>query len=115
MNDRKKRVLIYVMQGETMCVQHVFLNALDLFDHGHEVRIILEGQSVKLPPALAGKNPLYDRCISEGLIAGVCKACSAQLGSLEANRQLGLTLLDDMNGHAGMRRFLEDGYDVIEF
>ncbi|HHU13527.1 MAG TPA: hypothetical protein GXZ64_09930 [Clostridiaceae bacterium] len=115
MDNEKKAVLFYVMQGEMMCVQHVFLNALDLFAKGHAVSIIFEGQSVKLPPQIDGKNALYDRCKREGLIAGVCKACSAQLGSLEANEQLGLTILDDMNGHAGMRRYLEDGYEVVLF
>ena len=110
-----KKILFYVMGGETMCVQHVFLNALDLKDNGHEAKIIFEGQSVKLPPELDGKNKLYDRCRDENLIAGVCKACSQQLGTLEQNEALGLTMLSDMSGHAGMLPFINDGYEVIEF
>lgn len=109
------KTLFYIMQGEKMCVQHVFLNALDLYDSGGEVKIIFEGKSVLLPPELAGTNTLYERCLSEGLIAGVCKACSQQLGSLDAVMALGLPLLDDMSGHAGIKPFSTDGYAVISF
>lgn len=111
----KKKVLFYVMMGEAMCAQHVLLNALDLIDNGHEAKIILEGQAVKLPQLLDGKNPLFERSLKEGLIAGVCKACSVQLGVLEYNQAAGLTILDDLHGHAGFRAYLEDGYEVIEF
>ncbi len=109
-----KKVLFYAMQGEKMCFQHILLNALDLSEAGCEVKIIFEGASVKLPAVLAEEgNKLYLKALDKGLIAGICVACSRVLGVYEANLATGLPMLDDMMGHAGMRPFVEQGYDVI--
>ncbi len=108
------KYLFYAMRGQLMCFLHILMNALDLHEAGHEVRIVFEGESVTLPPQLAEKgNKLYLKALELGLIAGVCKACSVQLGVLEAIEKLELPLLSDMNGHAGMRPFVSEGYTVI--
>ena len=102
------------MNGEKMCFQHVLMNALDLHNAGFEVRIIFEGASVKLPSILKEENnPLFGKAIEAGLIAGICFACSKVLGVFEANLALGLPMLDDMFGHAGMKQYLTDGYEVV--
>lgn len=55
-----EKILFYVMEGEKMCFNHAMLNAEALLDSGKEVKIILEGKSVKLPKVLEDeKNPLY--------------------------------------------------------
>ncbi len=109
-----KKVLFYSMNGEKMCFQHVLMNALDLHNAGFEVRIIFEGASVKLPSILKEENnPLFGKAIEAGLIAGICFACSKVLGVFEANLALGLPMLDDMFGHAGMKPYLNDGYEVV--
>ena len=46
-------------------------------------------------------------------MAGVCLACSTQLGVYEDNERLGLTMLNDLSGHAGIRPYVEAGYDVV--
>jgi hypothetical protein len=108
------RFLFYAMQGEKMCFAHILMNALDLSAAGHEVKIIFEGASVKLAPVLEEeKNALYVKARDKGLIAGVCKACSHVLGVLKAVEATGLPILADMNGHAGMKPFVEQGYVVI--
>ncbi|HHV42984.1 MAG TPA: hypothetical protein GXX72_09165 [Clostridiaceae bacterium] len=109
-----RKILFYAMQGKKMCFLHVLMNALQLTEVGHEVRIVFEGESVKLPSVLAEeKNKLYSKANEKGLIAGICLACSAQLGVLEANKALDLPLLDDLNGHAGILPFLKEDYEVI--
>lgn len=109
-----KKVLIYAMRGDKMCFVHALLNALDLSAAGHTARIVFEGQAVTLPRQLAQENnPLYARALGGGLIAGVCRACSKQLGAYEDNERLGLAMLDDMSGHAGIRPYVEAGYDVV--
>ena len=108
------KVLFYAMNGEKMCFSHVLLNALDLADGGAEVKIIFEGNSVKLPSLLNDEqNKLYLKALDAGLIAGICMACSRALGVYEANAALGLPLLDDMNGHAGIRNYVESGWEVV--
>lgn len=108
------KVLFYGMTGEKMCFQHILLNALDLAAAGDEVKVIFEGASVKLVSAFEEeKNPLYNKAKEKGLIAGVCLACSKVMGVYEDAMKSGLAMLDDMNGHAGVKGYIGDGYQVI--
>lgn len=109
-----KKVLFYGMTGEKMCFQHILLNALDLFSSGTEVKIIFEGASVKLVPLFEQENnPLYKKAKDAGVIAGMCLACSKVLGVYDQNLDAGLTMLEDMSGHAGMKEYINSGYKVI--
>ena len=109
-----KKNLFYAMTGEKMCFQHVLLNALQLADAGWQVKIIFECSSVKLPAVLTSEgNKLYQKALGADLIAGICLTCSRALGVYEANAVLGLPMLDDMNGHAGMRSYVTDGWQVV--
>ncbi len=108
------KILYYGMTGEKACFQHILLNALDLAADGREVKIIFEGASVRLVPVFEEENhPLYKKAKDLGLIAGVCLACSKALGVYEQSRRAGLAMLADMNGHAGMKGYLDEGYHRI--
>ncbi len=109
-----EKVLFYGMTGEKMCFQHILLNALDLHSSGKDVKIIFEGASVKLVPVFEEeKNMLYKKAKDAGIIAGVCLACSKVLGVYDKNKDFGLAMLDDMSGHAGMKNYINQGYEVI--
>lgn len=109
-----KKVLFYGMTEKKMCFQHILMNALELHQAGRDVKIIFEGGSVKLVDGFVKENnPLYNKAKEAGLIAGVCLACSKVLEVYEENLESGLKMLDDMNGHAGMKKYIEEGYDVI--
>jgi hypothetical protein len=114
-----QKVLLVAFQGEAMCFIHVLLNALDMQQRGLAVKIIIEGMAVKLPPELVKPDhpfhTLYVKTKEAGLIEGVCKACSAKMGSLADVQAQGLPLLDDMSGHPGLGRYLADGYTLITF
>ncbi len=109
-----RKILFYAMTGEKSCFQHVLLNAAQLHDAGYEVRVIFEGASVKLPAQLQAEgNPVYLRAKELRLLAGICLACSRVMGVYEANAALGLPMLSDMNGHAGMKPYLDMGYEAV--
>ena len=114
-----KKFALFVFNGDPMCFIHVLLNALDMKAKNHEARIILEGSSVKLIPELVKpENPLnglWKKCLDAGLVEGVCKACSTKLGTLDAAKEQGFTLLDDMAGHPGMAGYRDNGYEIITF
>ena len=97
----------------------MLLNALDLNDRGHHVKIVLEGAATKLVPELAQEgNPtarLYEKAKGLDLIDGVCKACANKMGTLEDARAQGLRLLDEMSGHPSMARYMEEGFEVVCF
>ncbi len=108
------KILFYGMTGEKMCFQHILMNALDMKAAGDEVKIIFEGASVRLVPVFEKEgNPLYKKAKEAGLIAGVCLACSKMMEVYDAVVASGLPLLDDMNGHAGMKPYVKDAYSVI--
>lgn len=110
------KYVLYALRGEEMCFMHVLLNALDLHNRGDEVKIVFEGASVTLIPVFEQKQlPLYLKAKSLGLIAGACRACSQTLGVIEEVKDSGLSLLEDMQGHAGLRPFVEEGYRVLTF
>ena len=102
-----------------MCLIHVLLNALDMAARGHEAKIIIEGASVKLLPELEKPgNPLHGlwkKTLDAGLVAGVCKACLSKIGTPEAAKEQGVTLLEEMSGHPSMAAYRENGYEIITF
>jgi len=114
-----KKIAMFVFNGDPMCFIHVLLNALDMKTKGYEVKIIIEGASVKMIPELVkSNNPLnglWKKNLEAGLVEGVCKACSSKLGTLEAAKEQGLTLLDDMSGHPSMSAYRDLGYEIITF
>lgn len=110
------KFLFYAMKGEKMCFVHTLLNALQLAEAGNEVKIVFEGASVKLPSLFEEeKHPLYLKAKEQGLIAGICLACSKVLEVYDQNVATGLPMLDDMSGHAGVMPFTDTGYTVLSF
>ena len=109
-----KKILFYGMTEKKMCFQHILMNALDLHESGTEVKIIFEGGAVKLVSVFEEeKNPLYIKAKEKGLIEGVCLACSKVLDVYDKNLESGLEMIGDMSGHAGMKKYINDGYEVI--
>jgi hypothetical protein len=110
---------MFVFNGEALCFVHVLLNAMDMDSKGYDVKIVIEGAAVKLVPELIKPgSPLsgpWQKVLKAGLVAGVCKACAAKLGTLDAAIEQGLPLLDDMAGHPGMAPYQEKGYNIITF
>jgi hypothetical protein len=114
-----RKVALFAFNGEFMCFIHVLLNALDMREKGFDVRIVIEGSATKLIPELAAKgNPmfsLYEKVKTLGIIDGACKACSNKMGTRDAIKNEGITLLDEMSGHPSMGRYQEEGFIVITF
>ena len=114
-----KKFALFAFNGDPMCFVHVLLNALDMKDRGNQVKIIIEGASVKLLPELIKPgnilNTLWVKVIKQDLIEGVCYACSTKLGTLEDAEQQGLTLLDDMSGHPAMSVYRDNDFEIITF
>ena len=114
-----KKFALFVFNGDPICFIHVLLKALDMKAKGDEVKIIIEGASVKLIPELVKPgnplNGLWKKNLEAGLVEGVCKACSSKLGTLEAAKEQEMTLLDAMSGHPGMAAYRDKGYEIITF
>ncbi len=114
-----KKFALFVFNGDPMCFIHVLLNALDMKEKGHEVKIVIEGASTKLIPELAKAehplNGLWKKNLEAGLIEGVCRACSSKMGTLESAKKQGLTLLDEMAGHPSIAAYRDRGFEILTF
>ncbi len=114
-----KKNALFVFNGNPMCFIHVLLNALDMDEKGDDAKIIIEGESVKLIPELAKNgnplNGLWVKAIEKKLVAGACLACAKKLEVYDEVVSQGLTLLDDMAGHAGMAAWQVNGYNIVTF
>ncbi len=112
-----KKTVLFVFNGDPMCFIHVLLNSLDMSDKGYETGIVVEGTATRLIPELIKEdnplNKLWQKAKSQGLIYGVCRACSSKMGTLKDAQAQQLVLLDDMSGHPGMAGYMDKGYEVI--
>lgn len=115
----KEKLALFAFNGDAMCFVHVLLNGLDLKAKGAEVKIVFEGAACRLVAELgAAGHPfhqLYTKAREQGLFAGICKACAQKMGSLDEAKAQGLTILEDMSGHAGMAPYIQAGYRIITF
>jgi hypothetical protein len=114
-----KKIALFVFNADPMCFIHVLLNALDMNAKGEEVKIIIEGASVKLIPELVKSgnplNGLWKKNLKAGLVEGVCRACSSKLETIEAAKEQGLSLLENMSGHPSMSAYRDKGFEIITF
>ncbi|MBN1648493.1 MAG: hypothetical protein JW874_10695 [Spirochaetales bacterium] len=112
-----KKCAIFAFNGDSMCFVHVLLNTLDMKARGWDVRLIVEGSATKTLAELADeKKPhheLYEKAKAADLIDCVCKACSSNMGVLDKIKNQGLYLSDEMQGHPGMSRYIDEGFDII--
>jgi hypothetical protein len=105
---------IFAFNGNRMCFTHALINALDLAQKGHEARVIIEGEAVKLVRTLTeAGDELFQKARDAGLIDGACRACSHQMGVLAYNEASGIALLGDMLGHPSFSGYIERGYQII--
>ncbi|MFX0030200.1 MAG: DsrE family protein [Candidatus Hermodarchaeota archaeon] len=102
-----------------MCFIHVILNALDMKEKGHTVKVIVEGSATKLANQFENtENPFfgkYKELKSSGLIDCFCKACSNKMGSLSDVERLGFSTCAELMGHPCMTKYIEQGYEIITF
>lgn len=113
------KIVLVAFQGEAMCFAHVLLNAVDMDEKGHDVKIVIEGAATQLISELADPanpfNRLYEKVKNKGLIDAVCKACASKMGTLEAAESQGLSLNGEMSGHPPLITYITAGYTVLNF
>jgi hypothetical protein len=116
-----RKLLFVVFTNDACRRNHAFLYAIDLARHGHLVRLILEGDATQSLRERSGRfGTLFEEARALGLLAGACK--TATTGCRDAARdvtglahELGLPLIDTLDGHAGIESFVSEGYEVVTF
>ncbi len=109
-----KKIAFFPFMGNKMCFMHILINAEDLHNKGIDTKIIVEGEAVKLIKVLEEEeNKLYLKVKELGLFDSICKACSAQMGVLEYNENVGIPIKGNANGHPAMFDYVDEGYEII--
>ena len=116
----EKKFALFVFRDGLMCFGHVLLNALQMYSNGYSVKIIIEGEATKVIPVFHSDpnalfRNLYLKAKDANLIDAVCKACATKMHALEAAQAENLPIVDELNGHPSMKRYLEQGYHIITF
>lgn len=113
-----KKVL-FAFRDDLIVFVHVLKNALEMNEKGWTIRVVLEGSATgmlaKLDDPSDSLYKLWKQSKKEGIIAGVCKACSIKMGTNENAISQGLNLLDSMAGHPSMADFMDEGYEILVF
>jgi hypothetical protein len=125
MANSKKRKLLFLLFSDDACRQnHALMYGIDLYQKGHEVKILIEGQATRVlneitdPDSHTGE--LLRQAHKIGIVAGTCARASSGCSSNDPARNVaeiarahGIDLLSDMDGHAGIESFVHDGYEIV--
>lgn len=116
-----RKLLFVVFTNDACRRNHAFMYAIDLCRHGHEVRLILEGEATQCLSARDGRfGELFEEARGLGLLAGACATatagCSEVMRDMTAiARELELPLLDSLRGHASVVPFVREGFEIVVF
>jgi hypothetical protein len=119
----KRKLLLLVFTGDPCKRNHAFMHAIDLRRHGHEIRIILEGEATRCLAECEGRfGELFGTAVKEGIVAGACKTASHGCSTNDPARDVaarairqGITLLGDMDGHAAISDYISEGFELIVY
>ncbi|HAI52233.1 MAG: cytoplasmic protein [Limnochordia bacterium] len=112
-----KKIAIVSFQGEMPCFIHALLNTWNYHSRGYEVALIIEGASTARLAEIT-KSPqagLWEKIKEQGLIRSVCKACAAQMGTLQEAEAQGLPIDAALSGHSDLEVFTAQGFEIILF
>jgi len=111
------KVAMFAFSGEPATFAHAMLNAMDMKDRGHDVKLVVEGDATKLLSLLRNETKpfadVYRRCRDSGLIDCVCRACATRNGVVPVVIEQNLRFGDDMAGHPAMAGYMKQGYAVV--
>lgn len=91
--------------------------AKEFQENQDEVVIIFDGAGTRWIPELENEkhkaHPLYQAVKNN--IAGACKFCAKAFGVFTEVQESEIPLLDDHNQHPSLRKYINDGYQIITF
>lgn len=110
-----KKIVFVSFRGELACFQHVLLNVWDYHQRGYETALVMEGESTERlgDIVFSPKAKLWQQIKDTGLVTAVCKACAAQMGTLDEAERQGLPVDSSLFGHAALEPFTRNGWEIV--
>ena len=112
-----KKIAIVSFKGEMPCFVHALLNVWKYHERGYETALNVEGASTARLADIGAspKAELWEKIKAAGLVKSVCKACAAQMGTMEVVEKQGLPIDAALSGHSELEVFTAQGYDLVLF
>lgn len=112
-----KKIAVVSFTGEMPCFVHALLNVWNYHQRGYETALIIEGASAARLADIGGSPQagLWEKVKGAGLVKSVCKACAAQMGTLDAAESQGLPIDAALSGHSDLEAFTARGFEIILF
>lgn len=117
----KRKILFVLFTADSCRRNHAFMWAVDLARHGHEIRLLLEGEGTQCLREREGRfGELFEEARGMGLIAGACEKASSgckeeSVSVSEIAKQLKVPLIGTLHGHASIEPFVRDGFEIVIF
>jgi len=113
-----RKIAFFAFRDDPLIFRHVLMNAVRMYDEGgFETKVVIEGTATSLLKGFVdSKDPdfkLYQMAKNLGLIDCVCRTCSANFGGLNAAKEAGLRVCDEMSGHPSVARYLQQGFEIV--
>lgn len=91
--------------------------ALEFVQAGDEVAVVFDGSGVETLAAIADPSNALNGVLLEikSSVEGACSFCANSHKVADAIGTAGYALLTDFNGEASVRKFVNDGYIVLNF
>ncbi|OFZ46382.1 MAG: hypothetical protein A2381_14500 [Bdellovibrionales bacterium RIFOXYB1_FULL_37_110] len=120
-----RKMLFIIFTDDDCKLNHALLYANDLKGKGHKVKIILEGVATKVVGKLdqVGNDylkKLFSKALADNLIVGACAKASSgcqnpKISVSSIMEKKGIEMLNELNGHASISEYMEDGYELVIF
>ncbi len=112
----KVAVVVYAeVSRERARVYRALLTALELLEAGDDVTVIFDGAGTETLAAISDPGHRYHSLAESlrGVIGGACGSSARMLGVADDVLAAGYPLLTDYRDHAGLRKLLLAGYQVL--
>lgn len=121
------RKILFVCFSDDGCkFNHVLMYCEELGEAGHDVKLILDGPATKMIASLNEKNSATAKKLKNlkdrGIFAGLCERASQGCSDPDSDRNVsniamneGIPLISGMNGHASIRPYIDQGFELIVF
>lgn len=115
-----EKILVVILAGRETHegmgrLSNALVMAKELYEAGHTVKIIFDGAGTEWLPEITKENSHFYKFYNElnDLIVGVCDFCA---GAFKVKEQIkSVKLLPEYMGHPSFKKYVEEGYQIINF
>lgn len=114
----KVAVFIYEpLSGDVSRAYRGLKTALEFVSAGDDVAVVFDGSGVETLAAISQPAHKWNKILAaiHDSVAGACAFCAVSHAVKDPIVAAGFALLDDFDGEVGVRKFVSEGYTILNF